>query len=604
MLSKAELKNDAGGAFAAMRGRKTMTEAAKPAFPAMSIEQAHALLGQPGTMFEVTQGEVRGIPMKLYKNAPPTLREIYAVAALYGARDHVVLENERASVNGVRNAAAKFAHQLIADGVKPGDRVAIIMRNVPEWPVAFWGGVLAGAIVTPLNAWWTGPELEYGLKDSGASIAIVDAERYERIREHIDNCPNLRKLLVSRSREEIADPRVATIEGVIGGTNEWNTLPAIEPPNLPAAADDDVAIFYTSGTTGNPKGAVISHRNIISNMLNSAAGQARAFLRRGEAPPQPDPTGPQKSFLISVPFFHATGCFAIMIPSLMSGNKIVMQRRWDTDQALPLMEKERITHFGGVPTIAWQVLEHPKVDDYDLSSIEGVSYGGAPAAPELVKRIKARFPTASPGQGWGMTETSATATTNAGEDYERKPASCGVPAPSGEAKIVDDKGAELPRGEVGELWYKGPIVVRGYWQNEKATAETFVDGWVKTGDLAKMDDEGFIYIVDRAKDMLIRGGENIYCVEVENALYDHPAVMDAAVIGKAHKTLGEEPLAVVHLKPGMSATSDELRHHVAQKLAAFKVPVEVLFWPETLPRNANGKIVKKDLKKQLEQPQF
>ena len=308
--------------------------------------------------------------------------------------------------------------------------------------------------------------------------------------------------------------------------------------------------------------------------------------------------------LISVPFFHATGCFAVMIPTLLSGGKLVMQRRWDVDQALPLMEKERVSHFGGVPTIAWQVLEHPKVDQYDLSAIEGVSYGGAPAAPELVNRIKARFPKAQPGQGWGMTETSATAVSNSSEDYARKPASCGVPAPSGEAKIVDDKGAELPRGEVGELWYKRPIVVRGYWQNEQATKETFADGWVKTGDLAKMDEEGFIYIVDRAKDMLIRGGENIYCVEVENALYDHPAVMDAAVIGRPHQTLGEEPLAVVHLKPGAEATSDQLRHHVAQKLAAFKVPVEVIFWAETLPRNANGKIVKKELKKMIEQPQF
>jgi long-chain acyl-CoA synthetase len=268
------------------------------------------------------------------------------------------------------------------------------------------------------------------------------------------------------------------------------------------------------------------------------------------------------------------------------------------------MEKERITHFGGVPTIAWQVLEHPKIDEYDLSSVESVSYGGAPAAPELVNRILARFPKAQPGQGWGMTETSATATSNTAEDYARKPASCGVPAATGEAKIVGDGNKELPRGEVGELWYKGPIVVRGYWNKPEATAETFIDGWVKTGDLAKMDEEGFIYIVDRAKDMLIRGGENIYCVEVENALYDHSAVMDAAVIGKPHKTLGEEPIAVVHLKPGTTATSEELRHHVAQRLAAFKVPVEVIFWPTTLPRNANGKIVKKDLKAQIGNPAF
>ena len=581
-----------------------MSDGAKPGFPAMSIEQAHALLTAPGTPLEVGEAEVRGIRMKVWKNAPPTLREVYALGAMFPARDHLVFEEERASVAAFQTAANTFAHQLVADGVKPGDRVAVIMRNLPEWPVAFWAAVLAGAIVTPLNAWWTGQELEYGLKNSGASLAIMDVERYERLREHVDNCPDLRKIYVSRAREEIADPRVARLESVIGATNDWAALPATAPPNIPAQPDDDVAIFYTSGTTGNPKGAVISHRNIISNMFNGASAQARAFLRRGEAPPQPDPNGPQKAFLISVPFFHATGCFAIMIPSLMTGNKIVMQRRWDCDQALPLMEKERVTHFGGVPTIAWQVLEHPKIDDYDLSSIEGVSYGGAPAAPELVNRIKARFPTAQPGQGWGMTETSATAVSNGAEDYIRKPASCGVPSATGEAKIMSMEGQELPRGEVGELWYKGPIVVRGYWQNEKATKETFIDGWVKTGDLAKIDDEGFIYIVDRAKDMLIRGGENIYCVEVENALYDHPAVMDAAVIGKPHMTLGEEPLAVVHLKPGASATSEELRHHCAQKIAAFKVPVEVIFWPETLPRNANGKIVKTELKKQIENPEF
>jgi long-chain acyl-CoA synthetase len=234
--------------------------------------------------------------------------------------------------------------------------------------------------------------------------------------------------------------------------------------------------------------------------------------------------------------------------------------------------------------------------DYDLSCVETVSYGGAPSAPELVKRIKERFPQAAPGQGWGMTETSATAVSNFGEDYQNRPASTGVPSATGEVRIVRANGSTADTGEVGELWFRGPIVVRGYWNKPQATAETFVDGWVKTGDLAKVDEEGFVYIVDRAKDMLIRGGENIYCVEVENALYDHPAIMDAAVVGIPHRTLGEEPAAVVHLKPGMAADEQELRHCVAQRLAAFKVPVKVVFWPETLPRNANGKIIKRDLK--------
>ena len=285
-----------------------------------------------------------------------------------------------------------------------------------------------------------------------------------------------------------------------------------------------------------------------------------------------------------------------MISAMMAGTKIVLQRRWDADRALELIQRERLTNAGGVPTIAWQIIEHPRFDDFDLSSLENISYGGAPSAPELVRRLKERFPKLQPGQGWGMTETSATATSNVAEDYERKPTSCGVPSPTGEVRIVGGDGKDVPTGEVGELWYRGPIVVRGYWNKPQATAETFVDGWVKTGDLARVDEEGFVYIVDRAKDMLIRGGENIYCVEVENALYDHPAVMDAAVIGIPHRTLGEEPAAAVHLKSGAQATEEELRHFVAQKIAAFKVPVKILFLTETLPRNANGKIMKKDLK--------
>ncbi|MES1156852.1 MAG: class I adenylate-forming enzyme family protein [Alphaproteobacteria bacterium] len=577
------------------------SDGAAGAFPAMPIAQAHALLGQPGSMFEVGEAEIRGVKLKVWKAAPPSLRDIFNLAAAFGpTREHLVFENERATVAGFRAASATLARRLIAEGVKKGDRVALVMRNLPEWPVAFWASVLTGAIVTPLNAWWTGPELEYGMTDSGASILICDVERYERMREHLPNCPALKKVFVSRSREEIADPEVMRLESVIGAVNDWSGLGDASIPDAPLAPDDDVAIFYTSGTTGKPKGAVISHRNIISNMFNSASAQARAFLRRGEMPPLPDPSL-QKVFLLSVPYFHATGCFAVMIPALFAGHKMVMQRRWDCDGALALIQNERVTHFGGVPTIAWQVLENPKVGEYDLSSVESIAYGGAPSAPELVKQIKARFPQVIPSQGWGMTETSATATNNTAEDYERKPQSCGVCTSTGEAKIIGANGQELPRGEVGELWYRGPIVVRGYWNNPQATAETFVDGWIKTGDLARMDEEGFLYIVDRAKDMLIRGGENIYCVEVENALYEHPAVMDAAVIGRPHHTLGEEPLAVVHLKPGASATVEDLRHHAAQKLAAFKVPVDVIFWPETLPRNANGKIVKKELKRLVEE---
>jgi len=565
-------------------------------FPAMSIAQAHKLLmSAPASPFEVEEREIHGVKIKTWKNAPPSLAAVFELSKPFGARTYMVLDDDRVTFDAHRRAVSQLAKQLVADGVKKGDRVAIVMRNLPEWSVAFWAALHAGAIVTPLNAWWTGPELEYGLTDSGTKVALVDAERWERVREHVDNCPDLKRVYVCRSYEDIADPRVRKLDDVIGVPNSWAELAEVPFPNVAFDPEDDVTIFYTSGTTGKPKGAVITHRNIISNFFNAMCAQARSFLRRGEPLPTPDPAV-QKSSLISVPFFHATGCFAVMMPAVLGGSKLVMQRRWNADQALELIEREKITTAGGVPTIAWQIIEHPRFEEFDLSSLETISYGGAPSAPELVRRLKERFPNLKPGQGWGMTETSATATSNYGEDYERKPSSCGVPSPTGEVRIVGDKGQDLAVGQVGELWYRGPIVVRGYWKKPEATAETFVDGWVKTGDLAKVDDEGFVYIVDRAKDMLIRGGENIYCVEVENALYDHPAVMDAAVIGVPHRTLGEEPVAAVHLKPGMKASEEELRHFVSQKLAAFKVPVKIVFLPETLPRNANGKIMKRDLK--------
>jgi long-chain acyl-CoA synthetase len=302
---------------------------------------------------------------------------------------------------------------------------------------------------------------------------------------------------------------------------------------------------------------------------------------------------------MSIPFFHATGSFAILIPTALRGDKIVTMYKWDAGQALPIIERERITSVGGVPAIAWQVLEHPDRDKYDLSSIEVVSYGGAPSAPELVSTIKRRLPNAAPGNGWGMTETCATVTLNIGEDYVNRPTSAGAPPAAVELKICDPDGNEMPDGEVGELWCKSPSNCKLYWNRPDATAETFRNGWVVTGDLARLDEEGFLYLVDRAKDMLIRGGENIYSIEVESALYDHPAVMDAAVVGIPHKVLGEEVGAVVQLKPGMSVTEDELRAHVANQLAAFKVPVEIQFLDEPLPRNANGKILKNELRERF-----
>ncbi len=564
----------------------------------MSIPAINAMLTAPGQRFEIEEVTIRGARIKTWKNAPANMRDVFLNSiAQFAQREFLVLDDDRVTYDAFGKAAIAFAHQLAKDGVKKGDRVAFVMRNLPEWPVVFFATLSLGAIATPLNAWWTGPELEYGLQDSGARVVVVDAERFERLKEHFHNCPDLKRIYVTRDDEEIAHPAVQALEGVIGKPNDWKNLPKQEPIAVDIAPDDSATIFYTSGTTGKPKGALGTHRNITTNLLGAAFSGVRGFLRRGETPPAPDPNAPQRVALLVVPLFHVTGCHSTLCGNIFAGGKIVLMRKWEAEEGMSLIQREKVNSTGGVPTIAWQIIEHPNRDKYDLSSLEVIGYGGAPSAPELVRKISDTFPKGQPGNAWGMTETSAAFCGIAADDYRKRPDSCGICAPTGEMKIVGANGETLPPNQVGELWAKGPQVVAGYWNKPEATKETFVDGWVKTGDLARLDEEGYCYIIDRAKDMLIRGGENIYCVEVENALYEHPAVMDAAIVGIPHRTLGEEPGAVVHLKPGAQASEAELRAWVAERLAAFKVPVKVVFSGEMLPRNANQKILKTELRK-------
>ncbi len=574
--------------------------ATPPTFPAISLKEAHVRLTAPGSPFEMQEIEFAGRALRAWKNAPPTLRDAFLLGRKHGEATFLVYNDERASFEAFARAAIAIAHALREAGVRKGDRVAIAMRNLPEWPAAFFGAILSGAIATQLNAWWTGPELEYGLTDSGAKVAIVDRERLERLFEHLPNCPDLERVFVSREAEEVAHPLVRRLEDVIGEVNDWGKLPDRPPPEVTLAPDDDATIFYTSGTTGKPKGALGTHRNSCTTVLARPFAVACAYLRRGEPLPAPNPDAPRKAALLSVPFFHTTGCQSTLIPVLAQGIKLVLMRKWDAGEALRLIERERVSSAGGVPTIAWQLIEHPDFGKYDLSSLEGFAYGGAPAPSELVRRIKATLPKSAISTAWGMTETSAAFTPMIGEDYELRPDSCGPALPVCEIRVVGDDGRELPTGATGELWVRGPNVVRGYWRNPEATAVTFVQGWLRTGDIGKLDEEGFCTIVDRAKDMLIRGGENIYCIEVENALYEHPAVIDAAVIGIAHRTLGEEPGAIVTVKPGAKVDEIELRAFVAERLAAFKVPVKVIVRNEMLPRNANGKILKRELRNLFE----
>ncbi|MGC1301293.1 MAG: class I adenylate-forming enzyme family protein [Caulobacteraceae bacterium] len=565
-------------------------------WPAATLAEIQAVMCAPGQKFEMETVTIGGVPTRNWKNQPPNLPTLARAArAAYGDRVFTIFEEERVTYEAFFRATAALAAEFTRLGVRRGDRVALAMRNLPEWPVAFFAATGIGAIVVPLNAWWTGAELRYGLADSGARLLVCDAERWGRIQPHMGELPELKHVLVARAPETLA-ASARRLENVIGAPGGYASLPDADLPAIEIAPDDDATIFYTSGTTGLPKGALGTHRNILTCVMSGAYVAERAVRRRGEAPEPPTP----RVVLVVIPLFHVTACNATLMGTFAGGNTLVFMRRWDTIQAFELIEREKINITGGVPTIAWQLIEHPDRHKYDLSSLETVAYGGAPSAPELVRRIQSDLG-ALPGNGWGMTETSATVTSHGSEDYLHRPDSCGPALPVSDLKIMSEDGSrELPVGEVGELWARGPQIVKGYWNNPAATAATFIDGWVRTGDVAWLDAEGFCFIVDRAKDVIIRGGENIYSSEVENVLYDHPAVTDAALVGVPHRTLGEEPAAVVHLAPGAQATEAELQAWVRERLAAFKAPVHILFSPETLPRNANGKILKKDLKKLFE----
>jgi long-chain acyl-CoA synthetase len=564
----------------------TMNDRSK-SWPALSLQEAHARLTAAGMPFETAEIVVRGVPMRVWKRAPATAAEAFLKARPYGDREFLVYQGERVTYEGFARASLKVAHLLTAQGLQKGDRVALVMRNLPEWPVVFMGALLAGAIVVPLNAWWSGMELAYGILDCGARFVFADAERLARLK---DLPPFVEQLFVTRAANP--PPGVRVLEDVIGAPAHWQDLPEIPMPDVALAPEDDATIFYTSGTTGAPKGALGTHRSLTTNIFAMPFSNARNMLRRGEA--QTVPTG-QRVTLIAVPFFHVIGSLSILLPNMAAGGKLVLMRKFDAEEALDLIAREQVTVTGGVPAVALALLE--EAEHHDTSSLQLITFGGAPSPSSLPRRIHDQLG-AMPGQGWGMTETSATCTTHSGEDYLHRPLSCGPALPVSRVKIMQD-GVEQPAGTTGELWAFGPNIVKGYWNRPEATREVFRDGWVKTGDLAMLDDEGFCTILDREHDMLIRGGENIYCAEVENVLTQHPAVADAALVGLPHPVLGEVPAALVQMRAGTALTEQALQAFAAERLAAFKVPVKVHLSHQALPRNDGGKLVKSDLRKRF-----
>ena len=578
----------------------------------MSLDEANGVLTGPGQMFEMEEVSIRGVPTRVWKHAPGSMRDVLELSRGHGEKAYLVYEDERTTFEEHYRIVATLSRTLVERfGLSKGDRVTIAMRNLPEWAMAFWAAAVAGGIVVPLNAWWTGPELEYGLADSGTAVAFVDAERYERMLPHLGDLPDLRAVVVTTEDRSPFEAPAGTAVPVLS----FAELVADPPtdatlPEVDLDPEDDATIFYTSGTTGRPKGAVGTQRNMCTNLMSLFFINSRQSLRgssgMGDAPPGAD----QNAYLLSVPLFHATGCHSILVANTAAGNKLVMMHHWDPGRALELIERERISTFGGVPAMVMQVIDSPDFSRRDTSSVRAVAYGGAPAPPELVRRIKEHFPVSAPSNGYGLTETSSVTTMNSGNDYVRKPDSVGPAVPVCDVRVVPDGfgGAEpaddLPSGPtaVGELWIKGPNVVRGYWNKPEATEASFTRGWLHSGDVARIDEEGFVYIVDRAKDMVIRGGENVYSVEVESALFEHPAVADCAVIGVPHAVLGEEVGAAVVLRPGAKVSAEELARHVRERLAGFKVPTHIWFRGEALPRNPQGKVLKRELRLALVGP--
>jgi long-chain acyl-CoA synthetase len=550
-------------------------------------------LTAPGAPFEIRKVDIRGIPTNTYATAPNSLRDVWLASAAHGDREYMVYQDTRITFAEAHRLVASVANWLADQGVGQGDRVAIAMRNYPEWLIAYWATVSIGAAVVGVNAWWVGAELVYGLNDSLPKVLIGDQERLARVIEHQAQLPPIIKVGVR-------------LPALPADVIPWSELVARggSLPEVTIDPDSDACIFYTSGTTGHPKGAQQTHRGCVTNIMNmgfwgtcvTLVGQRNGSIptpRPGEVPP---PTAP----LVTTPLFHVTANNCIAHATTLNGGKMVFMYKWDATEALKLIEQEKITSLTGVPVMSREVISHPDFEKYDTSSLLSVGGGGAQLQPDLVAKIDQTVRTARPNTGYGMTETCGIITSISGDFFLDRPASCGPAMPSYETRVVDPDGNDVPAGQPGELWVRGAAVIKGYLNRPEATAETITDGWLHTGDIARIDREGFIYIVDRAKDMVLRGGENVYCAEVESAIFEHGAVAEATVFGVPDDRLGEEVGAAVYLKEHAELSADTLREHLRERISGHKVPRYLWFVNEPLPRNANGKFLKRELRTRLD----
>ena len=553
-----------------------------------TFDAAVAALTAEGQPFALERVSIGGIDYASYASMPANLGQYFRLMHRHAAKDFAVYLDERYTFGEAHDLSAAFANALVQRyGVSPGDRVAIVSRNNPQWMMAFIAVVSIGAVAVPMNAWWTTEELEYGLGDCGARVVVADRDRAERL---VPIATRYALQVIGVDDCDTLDMEVAPFERLV------EDYAGAEMPPVDVAPDDHATIFYTSGSTGHPKGALSSHRGILSALYSwMLLGLAVKSLAAGSPQKAQDKYPP--AGLLTIPLFHCTGSHSAFMLSVVIGRKLVIMHKWDAHEALRLIEQERITWFNGVPTMSAELRAAAETTERDIASLAEIMAGGAARPPDQVGKLKATFKHSSAGIGYGLTETNALGAVISGASYETRPGSTGqvVPAVT-EIRILGPDGNTLPAGERGEVCIKSTANVLGYWNKPEATAEAFVNGWFHTGDVGYLDEDGFLYIVDRIKESIIRGGENISCLEVEAAIYTHPAVHEAAVFGLPDERLGEVVGAAVVLGEGAELTTDELTTYLAEHLAAFKLPAHVWFRAEQLPRIASGKIFKRQLK--------
>jgi long-chain acyl-CoA synthetase len=564
----------------------------------MEEAQARALLEAPGMMFEVATEEVLGRPTRVFKQRERSMREkVQNAVAAHGDKPFLCFGDRRISYREFGELAWGAGHALVDQHrMEKGDRIAILAFNRPEWLIALFGATSAGGVAVGLNGWWHTEEIAYALRDSGCRYLIVDEQLYDRVAPIIDSIEHLEKVFYIGER---APEGTIPIESLLSRRTD--------PPATELAEDDPFVILYTSGTTGRSKGCITTHRGTVAQVQGILHNFIVGMLTRGEPLPGAaggDEVPTERVTLLTSPLFHVAGLHSTVCTSMTAGTKLVFgPPRFEPEQILQLIQKERITTWMAIPTLLQRLLDDPKLGDYDLSSLQGISTGGAPAAPEMLQKASRILPKKpNTGATYGLTECHGMASSISSAEIEHKRGSVGRPMPILEAKIADAEGNALGPNQLGEICLRGATVTPGYWNRPDATAETLRDGWLHTGDVGFLDDDGYLFISDRAKDMILRGGENVYCVEIENCLSDHPEIEEAAVIGVPDADLGERVKAIVRKRLNSDIDALRLQHHVASHLAKFKVPEIVEFVEAPLPRNAAGKLLKNELRKSSNPP--